>query len=406
MASLSKDRGKRGVTYRVLFKRRDGERDKIHLGPVTAKQANDILGYIGKLERCLLDGSAPATRVSAWVDDLSADFRQKLAAKGLVAPKVQPVADPIKVMTLGELVAMYKARPKWLKLMPASVRNQESSLRYLVEHFGESKPLPAITEAAAEDFRDKLELPKVKGGKGLAASTANQAATMAWSLWRFACKSRIVSVNVFDDVERGRTRRGDNVFVATADCLKVLDELPDSEWRLLFALSRWAGLRIPSEPRLLKWGHIDRANNRITIPSPKTARYEGRDKRVIPIFGELVKYIDERWAEAEDGEEYVLPMMRRLADSSFANKVCGAIERAGVEKWPRLFHSMRSTRQTELQQHYPAYVVCRWLGNTERIAGDHYLMVTADHFISAAARNTAQTASGSASQDATAVTVG
>ena len=38
------------------------------------------------------------------------------------------------------------------------------------------------------------------------------------------------------------------------------------------------------------------------------------------------------------------------------------------------------SRQTELEQDYPTYVVCKWLGNTPNVAHKHYLTVTDDHY--------------------------
>src|SRR5690349_5940094 len=51
------------------------------------------------------------------------------------------------------------------------------------------------------------------------------------------------------------------------------------------------------------------------------------------------------------------------------------IERAGLIPWPKTFHNLRSTRQTELSEDFPAHVVCAWLGNSEDVAKDHYLQV-------------------------------
>ena len=56
----------------------------------------------------------------------------------------------------------------------------------------------------------------------------------------------------------------------------------------------------------------------------------------------------------------------------------------GVSGWPRLFHSMRASRQTELQREFPLHVVCSWLGNSPRIAQQSYLLVTEDDFAKAA----------------------
>ena len=57
--------------------------------------------------------------------------------------------------------------------------------------------------------------------------------------------------------------------------------------RLLVALSRYGGLRCPSECLRLRWLDIDSATERITITSPKTEHHNGKGTRVIPLFSEL-----------------------------------------------------------------------------------------------------------------------
>ena len=52
------------------------------------------------------------------------------------------------------------------------------------------------------------------------------------------------------------------------------------------------------------------------------------------------------------------------------------VKRAGLQPWPRLFHALRASRETELAKDYPIHVVTAWLGNTPRIAMRHYLQVT------------------------------
>ena len=60
------------------------------------------------------------------------------------------------------------------------------------------------------------------------------------------------------------------------------------------------------------------------------------------------------------------------------------LRRAGVSGWPRMFHTMRASRQTELQREFPLHVVYSWLGNSPRIAQQSYLLVTEDDFAKAA----------------------
>ncbi len=60
------------------------------------------------------------------------------------------------------------------------------------------------------------------------------------------------------------------------------------------------------------------------------------------------------------------------------------IKAAGLKPWPKLWHNLRGTRQTELSEHYPAHVVCEWIGNSQAVAQEHYLQTTDEHFAKAA----------------------
>ena len=396
MASLSEDPGKRGKTYRVLFLNADRERKTVRIGAMARKNAETIRSHIDRLEACLFDGSAPPPATAAWLAEVGDVLRKRMENTGLVAPAAETWTP-----TLAELIAAFKRRPRWAELKETTRRSFEKAFRKLIAHFGDSKLIASITDAAAEDFRTRLSQAKDQGGFGLARSTSNRLCGMAWTLCRYAVRDRLLDRNPFDDVQRSMAGSvGDNRLISEADSLKVLDALPDTQWKLLFALARWGGLRMPSEPRLLTWDDIDRANERFLVHSPKTAHHEGKASRWVPIFPELAKLLQDRFDEAEPGDVLVLPMMANYADSTFSCHLSRAIKRAGLERWPRAWHSLRSTRQTELEQRFPTYVVCQWMGNSESVARKHYLKVSDEHFATAA-QNAAQTVTANASHDAT-----
>ena len=159
----------------------------------------------------------------------------------------------------------------------------------------------------------------------------------------------------------------------------MLEACPDAQWRLLFALARYGGLRVPSEISGLQWGDIDWAKGRFTVASPKTAHHEGRASRVVPMFSELLPHFEEAFEQAAEGEVYCLPQFRRHG-VNLRTGLQRIIQRAGIEPWKKPWHNLRSTRQTELVDMYPSHVVCAWIGNTKAIADKHYLQVTEDHF--------------------------
>ena len=393
MASLSKDRGKGGTLYRLLFKSPDGERKSIRLGAVTAKQAVSILGHADHLERCAFDGSAPPTATSAWLDTtIGKDLRAKLVAKGLATAKVDD-----SVLTIGQLVAQFQASARWKALKPASQRNKSRSFVAIVHHFGGDVGIDSITVTAAKDFYAAMILPKADGGFGFAKSTANLVASCAYTLFNHAIEDEKLARNPFKVLPRS-ARKGANANVSHADSLVVLDAMVGTEDRLLFGLARWGGLRMPSEPSVLKWSDVDWERERFLVHSSKTERHEGCESRWVPIFHELKQLFQERWDEADEGEVYVLPSYAKAATWKAKNTLRGAFRRTGLS-WSRMWHSLRATRQTELTARFPAHVASAWLGNTEAVARKHYLMVTDDDF--KAAQKAAQTASASDSQSTT-----
>src|SRR5262245_52843 len=45
----------------------------------------------------------------------------------------------------------------------------------------------------------------------------------------------------------------------------------------------------------------------------------------------------------------------------------------GVEPWPRLWHSLRASCESDLAQSFPLATVTKWLGNTPSVALRHYV---------------------------------
>jgi integrase len=127
-------------------------------------------------------------------------------------------------------------------------------------------------------------------------------------------------------------------FIDATDALKVLAKIPSIEWKLLFALSRWGGLRVGSEVRLLEWRHVDWEDQKILVHSQKTKRHAGHETRIIPLFLELAPLLAERFVEAAMGEPLVLPMLVGRADASLRDTLKRAIKESGLTVWPRRSH--------------------------------------------------------------------
>ena len=168
--------------------------------------------------------------------------------------------------------------------------------------------------------------------------------------------------------------------ITNEDAWRIMDKLPDAQWRLLFALARWGGLRIPSEPQRLRWSDIDWERGRLTVYSPKTEHHDGHDKREIPMFDEIRTSLLEWSALAPKGEEYVLPMLKGRSNAYCRKPVLSAIKLAGLQPWSKLFTALRATRDTELRRRHPGHVVDAWIGHDQDVAKANYAQITETDF--------------------------
>ena len=154
---------------------------------------------------------------------------------------------------------------------------------------------------------------------------------------------------------------------------------PDPQWKLLLALSRYAGLRCPSEHLALRWTDVDFESGRMTVRSTKTEHHADKGIRVVPIFEELRPYLAEVFNQREPDNAFVITRYRH-ANANLRTQFIRYIRKAGFNPWPRLFHNLRASCQTELVERFPSHVVSKWIGNSEAVARKHYLQTTDAHF--------------------------
>lgn len=168
-------------------------------------------------------------------------------------------------------------------------------------------------------------------------------------------------------------------FVTREAAEAVAAKCPDVQWRVIFALCRYGGLRCPSEVLGLRWADVVWDRNRMVVRSPKTEGHEGKGQRVVPLFPELRPPLLAAFEAAEPGAEFVVTRYR-LANVNLRTQLNKIIARAGLRAWPRLFQNLRASCATELVQRFPAHVVGAWLGHSVAIAERHYLQIRDAHF--------------------------
>jgi integrase len=392
MASVSKD--SKG-NYAIQFIAGDRKRRTIRLGKEFPLRAvNELRRLVAMLNAAAISGTGWDPKTAAWVGELKPILYDKVAKVGLVPKRAEA-----EEATLGKFIDRYVERRTDVK--PASKEVWRQGKLGLIEFFGAERRIATITPGMADDYKQKLIATAKKSRaakpgdkepapkKMLASMTVRKRLQFANMIFRAAVRHKLIDSNPFVGVGIKASMPDRQRFVTPEETEKLLQACPPGQdWRTITVLSRYGGLRCPSEVLSLKLADVDWENNRILVTSPKTAHHPGKESRIIPLFPELRDELLRSAEVAPEGAIYVV-------DERFRKKAIGPqgwrncnlrttfekiIKRAGLTPWPRPFHNLRSSRQTELSERFPSHVVCGWLGNSPDIAREHYLQITDSHF--------------------------
>lgn len=368
MASVNKD----SKGWRVEFTLPGQKRRPLRLGKaISEKAARDIGRHIERIIEAKRTGLRLAAETEKWLHGLPEKKRKQLVSLGLIADAGQRMS-----RSLGGFLDEYIRNRSDIEA--STKTNLETARRWLVEYFGEDRELGSITPGEADDYREWLA---AKGKQ--AANTVKRLCGRAKQFFRAAVRRRMIRENPFQDMKHlivGASPKERIKFIDEATAKKVLAACPDAHWRVVFALARYGGLRVPSEACLLRWQDIDWAAGSILVHSPKTEHHEGKDIRLMPLFPELRQELTAWHQKAPKDREFVL----KPAISPKTNLRTGLLKilkRAGIKPWPKLYQNLRSSRVTELRNRgFRENIVAQWLGHSVKVADEHYDQLTEEQF--------------------------
>jgi integrase len=331
----------------------------------------------------------------AWLDALPEETYARFVAAGLVNAREK--RESVRVTVAAHAEAFIARRTD---IKPASLLVYRQVVRNLEAHFGETL-IADVTPGDCDDFGRFLMTTArsakqvERQGAALSPATCGKRLQLASTIFGDAQRRGLISSNPFADVKKpGAVNPDRQQYVPAETVEKLIDAEPDPEWRLLLALARYLGLRTPSEPFSLTWDCVDWEKRRIRINSPKT-EVHGKPYRMAPIPPEVLPHLERLDELAPAGTVYVLDRLRQRDSVKAAERGFWAglnlrtallkkIERAGLAVWPRLWHALRASAETDLVARFPVHVVAGWLGNTPTVATKHYLMTTDADFDRAA----------------------
>jgi integrase len=357
MAFLQKH--KRGGYY-VSCVGLDERRHRIYFGQLSSKQAKDILAFVSDLERSArLALDAKPTTVD-WTKNVSNEIRAKLQAACLM------VGSRPKEWLLSEWCQKCIDDNQGSVGTVRKMKSVRTSLLAMIED-------KHLSEVTTGDCRRALE----SWNSSLAPTSANKLATVSKMFFRFAIEDKLIESNPFDGLKFAANKidKERESYIDPDKFQKIIDKACHSQAELLFRLARFGGLRIPHEALSLEWSHCDWEKMQLTIPRGTKTGY-----RVMPIFPGFAKQLQEAFESAEDGSIYVITERRQSARIVWRKWLEEAISKAGQEVWPKLWMNLRASCRTDLEEKFPSHVCDVWLGHSTKVAKEHYLRVTPDHW--------------------------
>jgi integrase len=195
---------------------------------------------------------------------------------------------------------------------------------------------------------------------------------------RNAIEEGIIRTNPFAKVPKSvGPNFAREVYVSRAAVEALIEASRDPEERLLLGLSRYAALRMPSEIRELTWNRFDPGNGgergpTLRVATPKTA-HRNKVEKVVPVFPELLRLLEEARATATDASPYLLPRLRR--EQNPLMRVRRLAKRAGIPMWHKVTQSLRASAITDWcrNRDFGLAEVAAWAGNTVPVITRHYL---------------------------------
>ena len=371
MASLHEQKGDR-PGWKIRFRDDDDRQRVLWLGKCAKRDALTAHRHVEQLLSAKELNGCVDPKAVQWANGLDARLRDRLLSLGVL--NNQSVSDVPRTV-LAYMRAYIKSRTDWKK-----PENYERAVDLLEKYTGEDRPLASLTLGECERWHRWLM--DDKNGAGLSPNTAGQHVKRCRQMMRQAVNERLIERNPLVGIKIDlRSDTSKNRFIDADAAVALLNACPDQEWRTLYALARYGGLRCPSEVLRLRWTDIGWDRGRFKVRASKTERY-GKGERIVPLFPELKAELDALYSLAAPGmncpaDSYIITRYRSN-ESNLRTRFHKIVDVAGVERFPKPFMALRASRRTELEGtgRFPNHVLNDWFGHSGAIAETHYLQTT------------------------------
>jgi len=363
MASVGKD----SKGYRVRFVMPDGTNKTIRLSGFNKSKSEDIARHIEELIAAKASGSAIDRATSNWLAKIGQNVHDKLSDAGLIELRASSL--------LSEFMAEYLKDGKTIdgKAAAANTLKKWKQTQQVLNEFFGNRNLRDISHDDAAKFRRWMD------AKVFAENYKRTHIGVTKMFFNAAKRRKLIDENPFEFQKASLVLdRSRDFFLTRANAMKILDACPDSQWRLIAALWRFAGLR-KMEIFQLRWEHVLWDKGRMLVTIPKTAHHEGLGSRFVPI-GDILPWLEQAFNEAPEGYQRLITRFTE-SNVNLAKPFEKIITAAGLTIWPKLIQNLRASCETDwLDAGNPAHVVAKWIGHSVKIQNDNYAQVDDHHF--------------------------
>lgn len=242
-----------------------------------------------------------------------------------------------------------------------------SSGKRLLDYYGPIK-ISKISKLSVSEFRARL-------AESVSEQTVRKHIRNCKVIFKEACRLDIIAKNPFADEKSAPQKvahRSD--YISPKAFLPLLDHCPDDNWRLMFALARFAGLR-RNEILSVRWQDIDWQKHQLAVNAEGTADTKHHE-RAVPIGSTLYQLLSDAAPDDRTGDTNIVT----LTDSSsghFYRQLHKIIEQSGAPAWRKPLHSLRAHCEIDWQK-YGVMNAAKCIGHSAQVAADHYHSVTDD----------------------------
>ena len=356
----------------ICFQDLSGSQRKIRLTGLNKRDADSFASRFRELLSSVKAGLVPSAVILEWAAKLDSRFQKALQKFGLISAK------PVVQLTLRE------ARDKYLEMKvgnkPSTRRNILTGSDRLFKILGHETLVSSLTKGLCEKAVAKLKAIRAQG-------SVSQSIKKTKPILGHLVDLEIIAKSPMAHISPG-PYAGDpdmRFFVTREIADRVLEACPDYEWRLIFGLARYGGIRMPSELVPLTWADVRWDEHKFYVRSSKTEHHHGKRARWVPIFPELRPLLREAFDQAADKNGPVQTRFRDAENDNPRTEMGRIIISAGIEPWPKPFNNLRSTRDTELRRAgVPDYKVDAWMGHSLKVAKKYYLQLIDEDYLIAA----------------------